>query len=180
MLQTCDCCNLWFQGRSHLKGWTRGSRYLCRYRWVRGVIWSFLQMVPIRAGVVIVCVCTKPLCVLMRPVPRPAVFSRHPAADPDHGSAPGRPLHGGVCAGRIELNAATLRRNTMQEASTAAESEAKGVIVFIVETRDAACSVANSLMPTCFGRHNAAYSLRMELWFSWCDLHIIHFTSFIS
>lgn len=73
------------------------------------------QTVPIpdrgvRAGVVIVSVCTKPLCVLVWPVPRPAVFSRHPAADPDHGSAPGRPLHGDVCAGRIELNAATLRR----------------------------------------------------------------------
>lgn len=173
MLQTRDCRNLWFQGRSHFKGWTRGGRYLCRYRWVRRAVWSFLQTVPIRdrgvrAGVVIVSVCTKPLCVLVWPVPRPAVFSRHPAADPDHGSAQGRPLHGDVCARRIELNAATWERscegtNTMQEVSTATESEARDIIVFIVETRNAAWSVANSLMPTCFRHHNAAYSLRTEL-----------------
>ncbi len=25
---------LWLQGRSDLKGWTRGGRYLCRHRWV--------------------------------------------------------------------------------------------------------------------------------------------------
>lgn len=188
MLQTCDCCNVWFQGRSHLKGWTRGGRYLCRYRWVRRAGWSDgpdpWSWGSCRS-------CHRFLCALNLSVSSCDLFPDLQYLADIRQQIP-------ITAQRRddlytvtsvqEGSSWTLRpwegsyegTNTMQEVSTATQSEARDVIVFVVETRDAAWSDANSLMPTCFGHHNAASSLRMELWFSWCDLHIIHFTSFIT
>lgn len=70
------------------------------------------------------CVCV-PLCIHpLWSVPRPAVLSRHPAADPDHGPASGRPLHGGVCAGGIELSE---RRSEGTDANISDASESSSL-----------------------------------------------------
>lgn len=113
MLPTFDCHRLCFQGRSHLQGWSGGDHHLRRYRWAQKewcdcfcrCHWWRKTSEPLR-----LVVHTQSLCFHVWPVPRPAVLGRHPAADPHHRSAPGRPLQGDVCAGRIRLNAATLRR----------------------------------------------------------------------
>lgn len=60
-------------------------------------------------GLLRLVVCAQSLCFHVWPVPRPAVLGRHPAADSHHHSAPGRPLQGDVCPGRIGLNSATPR-----------------------------------------------------------------------
>lgn len=98
-------------------------------------------------GVVILCVwwsvCVEPLRVLTWPVPRPAVLSRHPAADPDHSSASQRHLRSDVYAGRVELSAETLRERkcetqTVQQITAPLSRllpEAQDLIR--VETRDA-------------------------------------------
>lgn len=147
MLQICDCCDLCLQGRSHLKGRTRGGCNLCRYRWVTSFCrqcWSGGCNYRSK-GLQRCChsLCVEPLCVLTWPVPRPAVLSRHPAADPDHSSASQRHLRSDVYAGRVELSAETLRERkcetqTVQQITAPLSRllpEAQDLIR--VETRDA-------------------------------------------
>lgn len=164
------CYNLWLQGRSDLKGRTRGGRYLRWYRWVRRTVWWW------SCPFSLCWVCAKPLCTHMWPTSRPAVFIRHPAADPDHSSASGRPLRGNNCEGRIELIAATSREKVWGKPTLTVQQslpELRDLIVLIEGNRDAAWVVVNSLTPTLFGQHDTAHLLRIGLWSVQCNVWIV-------